>query len=296
MSVDAAGMAQTAEAAAAPPPPTQSPTPGELLRAGREERGLTVQQVADELHLDVRLVQAIESNNFLALGAPVYARGHLRKYATVLGLSPEVIISHYERLTDVPVTPSVIPASVAAPPQQRASLRVPALIVGAIAAVGLLVWIAVALLGRTQSSTVSRMPSQSATVSMTAPAEVTPQRDAAPTPQPLVAEAVPGVSSAPALVEQPASRPAVAGDGVRLRLTFSESSWVEIYDANDRRLMYGIGQPGQTRLIVGPAPLRVTLGLASAVTLDVNDSPVVVPRRANRDAARFSVAADGSLR
>jgi cytoskeleton protein RodZ len=281
-------MAQTADTAAAAP----SPTPGELLRAGRDERSLTVQQVADELHLDVRLVQAIESNNFLALGAPVYARGHLRKYATVLGLSPEVIISHYERLTDVPVTPSVIPASVAAPPPQRASLRVPLLMVGAIAAVGLLVWIAVALLGRTQPSAVSSMSSQP----VTAPAEVTPQRDAAPTPQPLVAEGIPQSSSAPALVEQPASRPAVTGDSVRLRLTFSESSWVEIYDANERRLMYGIGQPGQTRVIVGPAPLRVTLGLASAVTLDVNDSPVVVPRRANRDAARFSVAADGSLR
>lgn len=290
MSVDAAGMAQTGETAAAAPPPTHSPTPGELLRAGREERGLTIQQVADELHLDVRLVQAIESNNFLALGAPVYARGHLRKYATVLGLSPEIIISHYETLTDVPVTPSVIPASVAAPPPQRASLRVPVLIVGAIVALGLLVWIAVALLGRPQSSPVSSVP-QSATPA-TLPAEVAPQRDAVP----LAAETAPATSSTPALVEQPASRPAVTGDDVRIRLTFSESSWVEIYDANDRRLMYGIGQPGQTRVIVGPAPLRVTLGLASAVTLDVNDSPVVVPRRANRDAARFSVAADGSLR
>ena len=52
MSVDAAGMAQTADAA-----PSPASTPGELLRTGREERGLSVQQVADELHLDVRLVQ-----------------------------------------------------------------------------------------------------------------------------------------------------------------------------------------------------------------------------------------------
>ncbi|MBB6096544.1 cytoskeleton protein RodZ [Povalibacter uvarum] len=293
-------MAQTAEPAAAAPPPPSSPTPGEFLRAGREGRGLTVQQVADELHLDVRLVQAIESNNFLLLGAPVYARGHLRKYATVLGLSPEVVISHYETLTDVPVTPTVIPASVAVPPPQRVSLRVPMLIVGGIVAVGLLIWVAIALLGRTQSSPVSSVP-QSATAPAAAPAEIPQQTNpgqsaAAPPAQPLVAEGAPAASRAPALVEQPAPRAAVAGEGVRMRLTFSESSWVEIYDAGDRRLMYGIGQPGQTRVVAGTAPLRVTLGLASAVTLDVNDSPVVVPRRANRDAARFTVAADGSLR
>jgi cytoskeleton protein RodZ len=289
-------MAQTAEAAAAAPSPTKSPTPGEFLRAGREERGLTIQQVADELHLDVRLVQAIESNNFLLLGAPVYARGHLRKYATVLGLPPEVVISHYETLTDVPVTPTVVPASVAAPPPQRVSLRMPMLIVGGIAALGLLIWLAIALLGRTQSNPVASVPQQSAR----APAEIQQQTDAVqsgttPTAQPLLAEAAPATSSTPALVEQP-PRAAVAGESVRMRLTFSDSSWVEIYDAGDRRLMYGIGQPGQTRVVVGAAPLRVTLGLASAVTLDINDSPVVVPRRANRDAARFTVAADGSLR
>ena len=293
MSVDAAGMAQTAEAAAAAPP-AQSPTPGEFLRAGREERGLTIQQVADELHLDVRLVQAIESNNFLLLGAPVYARGHLRKYATVLGLSPEAVISHYETLTDVPAAPTVIPSSVAAPPPQRVSLRVPVSIVAGIVAVGLLVWIATALWGGSKSSQVSSVPAQATPTTATVAAE--PQQTA-PTPsaQPLVAEAAPAAASVPA-VEQPASRPAVTGADVRVRLTFSESSWVEIYDANERRLMYSIGQPGQIRTIVGPAPLRVTLGLASAVKLDVNDNAVVVPRRGNADAARFTVAADGSLR
>jgi cytoskeleton protein RodZ len=87
-----------------------------------------------------------------------------------------------------------------------------------------------------------------------------------------------------------------AADDVRIRLVFSDPSWVEIHDANERRLLYGIGQAGQTRVIAGKAPLRVTLGLASAVTLDVNDKPVVVPRRMNRDSARFTVAADGSIR
>ena len=34
----------------------------------------------------------------------------------------------------------------------------------------------------------------------------------------------------------------------------------------------------------------------SAVSVQVNDQPIVVPRRANRDLARFVVEADGSVR
>ena len=52
----------------------------------------------------------IEANRFDALGAPVYAKGHLRKYATLLGLSPETVIARYEALErHVPAEPTPIP-------------------------------------------------------------------------------------------------------------------------------------------------------------------------------------------
>src|SRR5207253_2966167 len=84
---------------------------------------------------------------------------------------------------------------------------------------------------------------------------------------------------------------ATPATAVSLRLQFVASSWVEIYDAANKRLLYDIGQPGQSRTVSGQAPLRVTLGLSSAVTAMVNDKPVAVPRRAGRDAARFTVMA-----
>ncbi len=285
MSVDAAGMAQTADAA-----PSPASTPGELLRTGREERGLSVQQVADELHLDVRLVQAIEANDFLALGAPVYARGHLRKYASVVGLPPDLVIAQYETLTDVPAVPTVIPASVADPPPQRVSLRIPALVVGGLVAAGLALWIATWLLNSFDSSTA---PTESGSPAST----VAPHVEAhVPVQAPTVESVAPEDEAPAAAVNEPLAEAPSSGSGVSVRLDFSEASWVEIYDADERRLMYGIGQPGQTRIVTGTPPLRVTLGVASAVTLNVNDKPVVVPRHANRDATRFSVAADGSLR
>ena len=87
-------------------------TPGEMLRAERERRGYSVQQAAEELHLDAWVIEAIEANRFEALGAPVYARGHLRKYAALLGLSPATVIERYEALSDTPVEPTPVPAAI----------------------------------------------------------------------------------------------------------------------------------------------------------------------------------------
>ncbi|MBL8270271.1 helix-turn-helix domain-containing protein, partial [Steroidobacter sp.] len=77
----------------------ESLTPGELLRRERERREITKLHIAEELHLDVRVVDAIEANRFDELGVPVYARGHLRQYAALLGLSPQFIIQRYEAVT-----------------------------------------------------------------------------------------------------------------------------------------------------------------------------------------------------
>jgi cytoskeleton protein RodZ len=61
-------------------------TPGLQLTAARERAGWSLLQVADKLHLDVSTVRALEADDFAALGALVYARGHLRRYGELLGL------------------------------------------------------------------------------------------------------------------------------------------------------------------------------------------------------------------
>jgi cytoskeleton protein RodZ len=61
-------------------------TPGMQLTVARERAGWSLLQVADKLHLDVSTVRALEADDFAALGALVYARGHLRRYGELLGL------------------------------------------------------------------------------------------------------------------------------------------------------------------------------------------------------------------
>jgi cytoskeleton protein RodZ len=58
---------------------------GRQLRAARERMGLGVSQAAEQLHVDVNVIDALETGRFQSLGAPVYVRGHLRHYAELLG-------------------------------------------------------------------------------------------------------------------------------------------------------------------------------------------------------------------
>jgi cytoskeleton protein RodZ len=58
---------------------------GEMLKAAREKRGTTLAEAAEKLRVDVGVLEALEGERFASLGAPVYARGHLRRYADLLG-------------------------------------------------------------------------------------------------------------------------------------------------------------------------------------------------------------------
>jgi len=61
-------------------------------------------------------------------------------------------------------------------------------------------------------------------------------------------------------------------------------------------LVFAAIESGRVRTITGKPPLKVTLGNASAVSVQINDRAVVVPRVASRLSARFVIEADGTVR
>jgi cytoskeleton protein RodZ len=262
-------------------------TPGGMLRVERERRGYSVQHAAEDMHLDAWVIQAIEANRFEALGAPVYARGHLRKYAALLGLSPGTVIERYEALGGTPVEPTPVPAAIATPVrvERRRVSKLPLWIAAAIAIVAALAWLLFELLWapRSDNATTSELVAPTVSEPVSEPVEPAQQESVAAAPAP--------VAQAPA-----AAATSVASGEVRLRLEFTEPSWAEIYDASGKRLMFDMGTPGRVRTVVGVPPLRVNLGMASAVNAQVGERPIVIPRRAGRDGAKFSIEADGSVR
>lgn len=61
----------------------------------------------------------------------------------------------------------------------------------------------------------------------------------------------------------------------RLVLAFDGPSWVEAFDANGYRLVYGLFDTSDSRVRVrGKAPFEVVLGDATQVRLSINDSPM----------------------
>jgi cytoskeleton protein RodZ len=67
-------------------------TVAEQLRAAREAKRLTVQQVADATKIRTDLIRALEEGNFNVFCAPIYIRGSVKNYATRLKLDvPQIM-------------------------------------------------------------------------------------------------------------------------------------------------------------------------------------------------------------
>ncbi len=87
-------------------------TTGPRLKAERERRGLSSQKAADELHLDGWIIDALEAEDYLRIGPSVYAKGHLKRYAALLGLPAAEIMAGYESRAQAPKAPPSQPATV----------------------------------------------------------------------------------------------------------------------------------------------------------------------------------------
>jgi len=74
-------------------PITVVATAGARLSAARQELGMTLEQVADQLKLSYRQVQAIESDEFEKLPKMVIVRGFIRSYAKLLKIDPVPVIA-----------------------------------------------------------------------------------------------------------------------------------------------------------------------------------------------------------
>lgn len=284
-------------------------SPGARLRREREAQGLTEHQVAESLNLDPTLIVMLEANDFGALGAPVFVKGHLRRYAMLLGLDPEEILSSYERSKQHVDEPTLVPRSRLEMEPVRGRPRWP-WVVGGTAAFVLAAVLAAYLSenGAPWSDThEGDEPVESSINDPFAPIQHGPATASTPGASAAVAGSdapgravTPGLSPDPATAAQSATAPGVDGPPapgpgqVNLQLRFGADSWVEIFDGSGKALVYELGQAGTERTLTATAPLRVTLGNAPAVAIVVNGRPAPPPP-AQGAVARFRIGPDGSL-
>jgi cytoskeleton protein RodZ len=301
-----------------------SATIGPRLKAERERRGLSVQKAADELLLDAWVIDALEADDYERLGPSVYAKGHLKRYAALLGLPSAEIMSAYESRAQAPRPSASQPANVRLRTDTPAADQLPwPSIVGLVAAVLLLAGVfwwkpwhqRGPAAGETVAAHPSAAPADSAAepaaavvtsadaapaMTSTAPAAPTTPPTAAPSPMPGAAAALAPAGGAGARVRAtptPDSDPTAGIGRARLRLSFSADSWVDVHDAAGRRVFAGEGRANSVKTLTGTAPMRVYLGFASGVQLEINNRAIAIgPQFVAGDIARFEAGADGVLR
>jgi cytoskeleton protein RodZ len=72
------------------------PTVGHQLRGAREAQGLSIQQVADVTKIKSEHVRALEEGEYDVFAAPIYIRGFVRTYASLLKLDSLAIMSELD--------------------------------------------------------------------------------------------------------------------------------------------------------------------------------------------------------
>ena len=61
----------------------------------REQRGITLREIADTTKLSVRTLEALERNDISRLPGGIFSRGLVRAYAEQIGADPEATVEEF---------------------------------------------------------------------------------------------------------------------------------------------------------------------------------------------------------
>src|SRR5262245_2302028 len=65
------------------------------LRAAREERGVTLRQIATGTKISMRVLEALERGEYSRLPGGIFSRAFVRAYAIEVGLDPEAAVRDF---------------------------------------------------------------------------------------------------------------------------------------------------------------------------------------------------------
>lgn len=264
---------------------------GELTRA-RAALGFTVADVAQQLKLAPRQIEALEQGRYEELPAGTFARGMMRSYARLLRLDPEPLVQRIAERVAVPDNADAV-ASARRPIPITDSARRSNLVYAALSLALLTVIAGVVFEWQRERSDGARLTFVPAAAQAPAPKET-----AQPTSGGVAVAAMaigPGAVAAPepaAAAPAPEAPPAAApeGDGVRrLRLKYDREAWVEIRGRGDKLLTSRLNPGGTEQVVEGRPPFSLVIGNAQHVSLSYDDKPVDLAPYVKVEVARFTL-------
>lgn len=278
---------------------------GQLLRQAREQRNLTIQQVALQLNLKVELVERLEQDQSDGRTLETFARGYVRAYGRLLKLPEAKLMAALNRQTGsgTPVAKPMRTFSNRTAHQateNRFMWLTYAIIL--LLLVLLFVW-------WWQSARDNTADTASTTIN---PPVEQPLPDVAATPavqtaqEQQVAEQVPvsmGSTADNAISEQqlnemlqqlvPPAEESAPPENLpsldTLEMRFSENCWIDVVDAEGNRVAYGTKQAGYIMQLTGTAPFVITLGNPSVVTINFNQQAFDMSAFPGGRVAKFTI-------
>lgn len=276
--------------------------PGVLLRQAREQKGLSLQEVADGLNLKPRVVEALEQERYEQLPPRTFVKGYYKSYAKLVGVKEYDVLAALDRQlpeqTPTPLTPAAHERDVS----RSAGGWLKWLLLLAVLAIGALLYFTrfeqapAPAPAPLQEPELPPQPAEEAvgepepapaapveTVSEAAVEEPAPQVEAVPTP------ALPSSQSQPAAVPAPRAAAPAPAETARLVLRVNGESWLEVRDAAGQRRFIGLARGPRTLEFTGPPPFSLVIGDVGQVNVSYNGESVPLAPFARGKVARLSV-------
>ena len=304
-------------AGAQDPAESGQPTPGMQLAMRRQQFNWTVEQVASQLNLAPRQVQAMEADDYGALPGMAVARGFIRSYAKLLQLDSAPMLAQIAKAPGsaeqaIPLR-RAIPSTTFQPHRgamrsrqggpSKLLLASGVIIVAGLAVAafsqreqiaGLLPASISKLMDRTPSPAPDAAEQNNGKVVDTDVAPPLHQSGAAPqaaAAAPAPAGMTPDLSPATA---PPAAAPAAAVASTAqaagsLVLKMRQDSWVEIKRADNTTVVSRVLRAGSTETFDLAGPLTITVGNARGVDATVRGEPFDLAGKTRNNVARVSI-------
>lgn len=278
---------------------------GETLRNLREERNLTVTEIAGRLHLDPRIIEQLERDAFEELPASIFVRGYIRNYAKQLEVDPERLIEIYDE-TGSEEEPEIIP-EVKHPHQTSSSdkpVKAFTYLLTLILVILLIAWWQSnflipndpgRLVSKTDGSDRGQPPAFDYPFEVVRhpdiqyyekppPVEIEEPEESVTTDGPAISPAAgsPGESG-----EETITTATDGSDEIILKL--SADSWIEVHDAEGREIYVNLARAGETLVLRGKAPFSVLLGFAQGVEITFNGREFDSASHSRSGVARFTL-------
>lgn len=239
---------------------------GAKLKQGREDKGLTLEDMFEETKIQVRLLKALEAEEFHHFPGEVYVKGALRNYANVVGLDYQELLSLYKGTAEevkeeekplqekeIEKEREIKKINIIRPP--RKPRRFKPLLVFAIILLILVALVYVA--GLLLDDRDSRDPDNGETPVLDDPAE-DPEEDPEPDEEPGDEEPVPEVN-----LEKPnpdLEEYVLTGvESLQLEITFKGDCWIRVWEDGER-VSSGTHRRGQDYTFETTGEIQVRLG------------------------------------